>query len=462
MIDFKLRHYQEEDVQLMVKRKKFYNCNDMGLGKTLETLEVRKRVGAKSTLIIAPKIATGVWQNEAKKFYGWDSTIYKGTPKARKEIWKNLNTDIVITNPAQLKEIVGLQNKWDMVVCDEAHLAGLLNHKTATYKLFEKIECEYFYPLTGTPIRRNPADLYAPLHLINPKVFKSYWQFVNKYCNVIDNGFGKEILSKPKNPLEFKKMLDWYMIRRLKKDYLEELPEKIRGVIPIEMSGKQAKAYKQMEEEMMLIEDVEDFTLASTAMVKILRLRQLLVCPKMLGVDDYGNGIRALAEELIPNDFKEKRSVIICTPFRKAIPFIKEYLISQMPDIKIFEIHGDIKETAAEVAAKYQACKSIDKVLIYTIKSGASFTATDASMVYFLGAEWTNTDNFQAEDRCYRIGQKRSVDVKYFCYKDSVDDEVRDRLNSKSASAAWVLRPEYMIEKIKERKRKGVAFLNKK
>lgn len=457
MINFQLRPYQEEDVNFMLKYRNVYNCLDMGLGKTLETLEYRRRAGFKKTLIMAPKIALGVWKNELEKFFGENSTIYTGTKSQRKSIWAKWDNDVLITNPAQIQEVLNLQNSWDLIIVDEAHLAGILNHKTKTYKVLEKAERESLILLCGTPIRRNPADLYGPLHLLNPKKFSSYYAFINKYCLLLDNGFGKEILPKPKNPMELRRMLDYYVIRRKKEDVLHDLPEKIRSVIPIEMTPKQAKAYKEMAEEMMLVESSNEMIFAASAMNVSLRLRQILVCPKMLGVDDYGTGIISLAEDLIPQDFEDKRSVIICTPFRKAIPYVKEYILQKIPDAAIFEIHGDIKETAAEVAARFQAHESHKKILIYTIKSGASFTATDASMVYFLGAEWSNVDNFQAEDRCYRIGQTRGVDVKYFCYNNTVDDEVKAALNNKSSSSHWVLNPVEMMKKLQKVKEKYVA-----
>lgn len=459
-MDLVLRPYQEEDVQFMMNHLKVYNCNDMGLGKTLETLVTRDRMKFKKTLIIAPKIALGVWANEAQKFFDWDSTIYTGTPRQRKQIWETWDNDILITNPAQLQEVVRLKNNWDMIIVDEVHLAGLLNHKTKTYKLLIKMECKSLILLTGTPIRRNLADLYGPLHLLNPDKFKSYWQFVNKYCITIDNGFGQEIQAKPKDPLALRRMLDFYMIRRTKQEVLKDLPEKIRSVIPLNMSKKQLKYYKELETDMML-DTGEDMLLTANAMVLTLRLRQMLVCPKMLGIDDYGTGIESLSKELISNDFADRRSVCICTPFRKAIPYLIESIKQNIPEAEIFEIHGDIKETAAHVAARYQSCYKKEKILIYTIKSGASFTATDASVTYFLGAEWSNTDNFQAEDRVYRIGQNRGVDIRYLCYEDTVDEEVKYRLNAKSLATHWVLNPAEVLRKRKEKQRQMLSKIQR-
>lgn len=453
MIEFKLRPYQEEDVCKKVTLKRVINANPPGTGKTLEALEVRNRVAAKKTLIVSPKIALGVWRDEARKFFDWDSGMYTGTPKKRQELWEEWtesNCDILITNFAMLKEILAKKSNWNMIIVDEAHLGGLLNHKTGTWKLMKEFTSEYLYLLTGTPIRRGPHDLFGMLHLIDNKKFTSYWGFVNRYCHVHDNGFGKEVLPKPKNPIQFNNMLKLHMIRHRAADVLTDLPEKVRGVTPISMTKKQLKSYKSLEKDMML-ETKDDFILTPNAMTLLLRLRQLLVCPKMIGVDDNGAAINALVNDLLPNDFDDGRAVLIATPFRQAIPFLRSEIESKFKDVIIEEIHGGIKETSSDVALRFQSHKTHRKVLLYTIKSGASWTATDASVCYFLGAEWNNSDNCQAEARCHRIGQKRLVDIRYLLTEDSVDIHVSERLNEKAMAEAWVLNPQRIMQIIKDK-----------
>ena len=161
------------------------------------------------------------------------------------------------------------------------------------------------------------------LHLLDPRKFPAYWPFVNRYCHVIKTPFGKEILNRPKNPTEFNKMLKHYMIRHKKSEVLKDLPDKVRRVLPIDMNRKQARMYNELFEDMMT-EVGDDILMVPSVLTKNLRLRQLLVCPRILGVDDDGAALTALVKDLIPQEFDDGRAVVVGTPFRTAIPFIRD------------------------------------------------------------------------------------------------------------------------------------------
>ena len=307
--------------------------------------------------------------------------------------------------------------------------------------------CENLFLMTATPIRSGPQDMWSLLHLLYPKVYNSYWQWVNKHCVVIDGIFGKEIQPKPKNPVKFKEMLNKHMVRNLKKDVLKQLPSKTRQVLPIEMTAKQKKAYNDVLHEMILETD-DDVIITTGVLAQLLRLRQILACPKMIGIDDYGAAINALIEHYIPIEFDNNNSVVIATPFRQAIPYIKEAIQGAFEDVIIEEIHGDIKETAQQVAQRFQSYDTHKKVIIYTIKSGASWTATDANVAFFLGYEWTCIDNEQAEDRIHRIGQEKSVRIHYILHPNTVDNLVMDKLDTKAYASNWSLKPEELMRQI--------------
>jgi SNF2 family DNA or RNA helicase len=456
MEEFTLRPYQERDTKIMIANGRILNANEPGLGKTLETLYTAWKLGSKKILVISPKIATGVWLQEAEKWFGWKGMVLTGDfkPAMRKKMRREFiesELQFLAINYAMLKETQLDLPEWETIIIDEIHLGGLLNEKTATFKQCDKLKSKNLFLLTGTPVRKGPQDLYAPLHLLAPDVFKSYWQFVNRYCIVLEGRFGKEIMGRPKDPVRFKQMTRKYMVRNLKKDVLDDLPEKQREQVPVDMTPKQAEAYNEVLEEMMLTSG-EEIILTPGALTQSLRLRQLLVCPRILGVDDDGGAIEALTDYLIPEQFEAKRAVVVATVFKTAIPFIKDAIRHKIPGVKIFEIHGDIKEPAANVALKFQQCEGYRKVLIYTIKAGASWTAHTASTGFFLGAEWSCNDNLQAEDRIHRLGQKNKVQIKYLLAPGTIDDIVRSRLDNKNMASNWILQPNEVLKRIAEMK----------
>lgn len=452
-----LRPYQERDVQFMVQKRRVLNANQPGLGKTIETLTAMHRLNATGALIVCPKIATGVWQDETKKWYGWDSIIYGGPKEVREKQRREFltsNVHILITNFALLEEVFGVSKVWNTIVVDEAHLGGLLNRKTQKFNLMKKLVSTNMFISTGTPVRKGPQDLWSLLHLLDPKAFPSYWRFVNKYCHVVDNGFGKEILGRPKEPKKFNQMLRQYMVRNLKKDVLKDLPDKQRQIIELELHGEQARMYEELQEEMILSLGNE-VLVTPNRMTQDLRLRQLLVCPRLLGIDDDGIALRTLVEYLIPQEFEAKRAVVVATPFRQAIPFIEDSIRKNIKNVYVEVIHGQIKENANEVAKRFQAKPGHRKVLIYTIKSGASWTAHTASTGFMLGYEWDPNDCEQAEDRIHRIGQPDKVHWYYLLHSGTIDEIVMDKLDEKTDAANWILRPQEMLERLKAIKSKN-------
>lgn len=442
-----LRPYQKEGVHTMEPRTRWLECDDMGLGKTLTCLTSflsKTDLTGKRVLVLCSTIAMGVWQEELSKWYDQKSLVYTGTPAKRKKLWAQFEADpdthFVITTYAMLKE---LPKGWTAVFADEYHLSGLMNQTTQTAKLFEQ-HLPYFknvYLITGTPIRQGVTDLYFPLHLMDPQKFPNYWAFVNKYCVVIKTPFGKNIERNPKDIPAFREMLKKYMVRRLKSEVLKDLPGKQRNPVPVEMTAKQRAAYNSLLKEFMYVDDdTGDIVLSPNQMVTDLRLRQLLVCPRLLGVDDDGAGFAYLSE-VVPDLLRAGRPVVIFTPFRAAIPLLADLVKGWKMNTSVYTLQGGMTPAAfANQWQSFQKSPSKNKVLLCVIKSGASFHATESADCYFLGYEWDFNLNVQSEDRLCRLGQNNFVQCNYLLHKgDTIDESVKDRLNEKQLAADFII-----------------------
>lgn len=465
----KLRPYQRDGVNIMYGRKHNLNFDDMGLGKTISTLWTaiykaddifKNEDGHYSSmlLIVCPKKALYVWQNEIENWFGYESIIYTGTPKQRQKLRDEAfyKKAFVITTYGMLKELLGYS--WRGIIADEIHEAGLLNHKTKTYEVFSRFysTISWSFLLTGTPIRQGVIDLYAPLHLADSAVFSNYWQFVNKYCIVIDTPFGKEIQRNPRNIAGFRKILDKYMIRRLKSEVLKDLPGKQRQVIPLVMTPKQAKAHQDILDE-FIYNDEDSLVISQNAMSAMLRARQILVTPRLLGIDEDGAALEYLADEG-KNLLMSDKPFVVFTPFRQAIPIIEDVIKDMGLATKIFTISGGLNPN--EFANQWQGFmnhSSNNKVLICVIKSGASFHATVASDCFFLGYEWDFNLNAQAEDRLCRLGQQNFVNCRYLLHEGTVDENVKERLNSKNDASNWIIGTEQQYQMMLKRVRTKIV-----
>jgi SNF2 family DNA or RNA helicase len=454
-----LRPYQIQGNIVMEGRLDNLNFDDMGLGKTLTTLITVLRKNPDlidhpgqipPVLIACPTNALYVWEDEIRKWFDMNSIIYAGTPAARQKKMLPLipRYPFVITTYGMLEELG--KYKWTALIADEIHVSGLLNHKTKTYKTVQTLSKNigHLYLLTGTPIRQGVIDLYAPLHLVNPEEFPNYWQFVGKHCITIDTPFGKQIQRNPKDIDAFRKILDKYMIRRLKSEVLKDLPGKQRQPITLQMTPLQEKVYKSIIEDFMFV-DEDNAIVAQNAMSAILRIRQLLCSPRLLGLDDDGAALNYIRETGVPL-LEAGKPFVIFTPFRQALPIIKDVIKEMNGATHVYVLEGGMSPAGfANQWQGFQNDKAGMKVLICVIKSGASFHATAADVCFFLGYEWDFNFNAQAEDRLCRLGQKNFVTCYYPLHKDNVvDDNVRQKLNDKQTASTWVIGTEQQYKSL--------------
>jgi len=422
-----------------------------GLGKTLTTLTAIHNMHKYPTLVVCIKPGLYVWENELKKWFNQGSVIYTGTPKQRQSILqeiKDTNPKFVITNYSFFDEIIKLLTPFHFktLVFDEYHMYGLLNRKTKMYESVKRVAnvVPHIILITGTPMRQTVADFYPALSIIDPKTFKSFWRYVDQYCVKIKDIYGYRIERLPQNRKIFREMLSKYMIRR---DGDAQLPPKTRIPVPVEMSKQQMVMYQQLQEEMILDYD-GNLILTPNEMSKILRCRQLLVSPEILGINAPSGGIDVLID--IVKD--EEEPVIIFTPFRQATYIIDKKLKSYIKDIKTFIIHGGMtNQQLSDAQRGFQSLDTKNKAVICTIMSGASMTLTDAKVAIFLGYEWGADANNQAEARIHRVTQDRPVRCLYLLYKNTPDEKIIQRLNDKQMAFDVSMPPEeyykYFIDK---------------
>lgn len=452
-----LRDYQQRAVNKMLKQKRIILADEQGLGKTLTSLFAMTKLtqDKPEILVLGPRVALGTWKAEAEKWFGADSIIYSGdsTPKQREKLWQEYlikRPMLFIATYAMLKEILEKKQAWQGIIADEYHKVGLMNHKTNTFKKFKKLQCKNLFLLTGTPVKKNPADLYAPLHLCD-KQFDNYWRFVYKHCVVIEDMFGKTIEPKPAQPKKFSQMIHPYMIRRKKSKVLKELPPLQRQAIRLEMTKRQKKLYKDLVENDMIETSEGDVIACPNKATTVLRLRQLLVSPWIFGDKERGSALEFLKNE-VEDLMLNNKPVAICTPFKAGVHLIEEMLSSLTSHI--YKIHGDMKGSPREVADKFQKDPNKQKIVIFTIASGMSFDLYEADTLYFVGANWTADDNKQAEARIHRMGQKNKALIKYLLHPGTIDDEILTKLDSNTMAENWTLSAEEMIALVEKQRNK--------
>lgn len=484
-----LRDYQKDVFKHMVTKRKWLPYLDMGMGKTLTSLTAIMYLKAFPCIIVCPKSAVYVWEEEIRKWFGEPSSVYLGKPKHREEVlvdFERTGKKFIITNYSLIKELgsrLGLITSVKApksrqggdrttrikltpqpgtegltvggLICDEIQRSGLFNYKSITYDLIKQLNAQIpvAYYMTGTPYRRGVVDFYGPLSLVDPDRFNSYWRFVQKWCVTIKDRFGTSIERNPADAVAFRAMLREYSDVLKKEDYLHELPGKIRQQVPLDLDDEQARVYKQLVNELIAETDTGELIMTPSVLSLMVRLRQLLVAPQVLGLKTRGAAIDALLEmggELL----KDNRPIVVFTPFRQAVSHIRHALEEEFPGLPVYELTGGLTpEQFRDAWQGFQNGKGA-RALICVIKSGASFHATAADTAFFLGCEYDFNENMQAEDRLNRMGQKNLVTCYYMTHRNTIDEEVMDILNEKVAGANLVLSNEETFKRLITKHRK--------
>lgn len=435
----KLRPFQQAGVDFLVENPRAILADEMGVGKTAQALFAARELvehadHASNILVVCPKSARGEWADQAREWLGIEAHSYNGTGR----VW-DPEARIVITNYKLLGEIADHRQSWGVVIFDEAHKLRNARKRKAKpdgtprgpWRDVHRLMPQHgVYFLTGTPITKNAGDLFPLLNIIDRKRFASYWAFVKRWAITYHNGYGY-IVEGSKDEAKLRHELRELMIRRTKAEVMPELPPKQRSRVSYELSSKQAKHYRELAKQAMT-EIGDGLLIAPGTLAKLTRLRQLLVCPRVLGIDDDGAALEALVERLEGAD----APALVFTPFAEALPYIGAAL--EKAGIEVSYVSGKTRDIQAVVKA-FEASDNPARALIATAQQGTAWTAVSASQTHHLGWLWNPSDNAQAEDRTHRHGQRASVNNYYYLAEGTIDDDGMDIIAGKKRVADLVL-----------------------
>lgn len=332
--------------------------------------------------------------------------------------------------------------KINMVIVDEVHKnvspqsqqgKQLLRIKKATEN-----RCMWL-PMTGTPIVNQPTDLFLPLRLIEAHSINSYWTWNQFYC--VFGGFGGHEIVGYRNMQQLKTLLQGNMIRRLKEDVLD-LPEKIELVEYVENTQIQKKLEKIVNNEIW--EDREAVVADLNPMTRLLRLRQVNGSPELVDFDivvdkTYLSKNAKLQRllELLAEITARGEKVVVFSNWVEPLRVIYRH-IAHTYTVACFT--GTMKEADRQAhKAAFQNDPNC-KIIIGTIGAlGTTHTLTAANNVIFYDESWTAADRNQALDRVHRIGTTKSVNIYTLISKDTVDEVVHNILYGKETVAGFMV-----------------------
>lgn len=396
--------YQKRGIIWMASRKRVVNCDDMGLGKSLMALGSLPDAANSGVLVICPSIAKGVWKREAGIWRDdFKVTILSGRGSFR---WPAageivvINYDVLPDTPPKLPashEVV--------LIADEAHY--LKNYKAQRTRrvqaLSEKVERTIF--LTGTPLPSRPDDLWTVLSVagVAREAFGSWKEYMRLFSGRKDP-WGGITWGKPLP--EVGERLKPVLIRRMKKDVLTDLPDKMYRVLEVDIGAEQEKKLdeeiQKLGPEVWRAQDIGDIPFD-----KFSKTRALLAKAK-----------EDAAVEIIENYEESGEPVIVFSAHRYVI----DRLAGRPGWATITGSTKPADRTVIEEAFQRGEYKGIAATI------GASSTAltlTRATHAVFVDLSFVPADNSQSEDRIYRLGQTKGVLITHMVSSHPLDHHVR-------------------------------------
>ena len=293
--DNKLRDYQKTGYRWLKTLEKYkfggILADDMGLGKTLQVISVlnseAESKNKTTSIVVCPSTLVLNWKAEVEKWSNYiNALIINGTALERKEkIEKYQDYNLIITSYDLLKrDIENYEGKYfKYIIADEAQY--IKNSATQNATSLKSLTGEVKFALTGTPIENSAAELWSIFDFIMPGYLYNYNKFKKKFEEPILKQEDKEALEK------LKRLISPFVLRRVKKDVLTELPEKNITVLKNEMEKEQEKIYlsylaqtkKEIKEEL----NENSFEKSKFKILMLLtRLRQIC-CHPGLFLEDY-------------------------------------------------------------------------------------------------------------------------------------------------------------------------------
>ncbi len=412
-------------------------ADDMGLGKTLQIIAfLYGEKPNKPVLIVTPSSLTYNWKNEISKFIPEaKALIVDGNSTEREQkISEVCNVDFLITSyPLLRRDISKYENiEFSYCIIDEAQ--SIKNPKTVNAISVKRINAERRFALTGTPIENSLSELWSVFDFLIPGYLNKYSEFKEWYEAPIEKNGDEYALSELKNKISP------FILRRMKKDVLSELPDKIESVIFADMSEKQKKVYAAYQEiaKDRALSILNEGEAKIEILTLLLRLRQISCHPSLFDINYKGDSGKLNAlEDLVLTAVSSEHRVLVFSQFTSMLDIIKVKLKSK--GIDCFYLDGSTPaHLRAEYADRFNGGER--SVFLVSLKAGGfGLNLTGADMVIHYDPWWNPAVTEQASDRAYRMGQTKNVQVIRLASKNTIEEKILKLQESKKKLAENVI-----------------------
>ncbi|WP_082233384.1 DEAD/DEAH box helicase [Halobacillus massiliensis] len=418
-------------------------ADDMGLGKTLQSIafilyEKEAKLLNEPVLIVTPASLVYNWKKEIEKFApSLTAQVITGDPSTRRELINSNQAEILITSYPLLRQDTEFYSTrtFHAMILDEAQ--AIKNESTKTSQAVRGIKAVHRFALSGTPIENSLQELWSLFRTIMPGFYSSKKKFLQM------------------KPEKIARMTRPFILRRMKTEVLEELPDKIETVQYSELTRPQKEVYLGYLEKIQ--SDVQE-TIATKGLQRgkleilagLTRLRQICCHPGLFLENYEGNsGKLEQLKELMSELKQGGHRVLIFSQFASMLRILEGELTNEGTDL--FYLDGGTKsDKRLEMVERFNEGEK-EAFLISLKAGGTGLNLTGADTVILYDLWWNPAIEEQAAGRAHRIGQEKVVQVIRLISEGTIEERIFQLQQKKRDLVDQIIQPgESMLTSLSE------------
>jgi chromodomain-helicase-DNA-binding protein 4 len=427
-------------------------ADEMGLGKTVSACAFISSLyfefKAKSPcLVLVPLSTMPNWMSE---FSLWAPNLnvveYHGSAKARTILrqyeWHRSQSgsnkkkslaykfhvilttyEMVLVDSNHLRGV-----PWEVLVVDEGH--RLKNSSSKLFGMLNTFSFQHRVLLTGTPLQNNIGEMYNLLNFLQPSSFPSLSLFEDKFND----------LTTAEKVDELKKLVAPHMLRRLKKDAMQNIPPKTERMVPVELSSIQAEYYRAMlTKNYQILRNIGKGVAQQSMLNIVMQLRKVCNHPYLIpGTEPESGTVEFLQEMRIKASaklnllhsmlkvlHKEGHRVLIFSQMTKLLDILEDYMTIEFGPKTFERVDGSVSVADRQTAiARFNQDKTRFVFLLSTRSCGLGINLATADTVIIYDSDFNPHADIQAMNRAHRIGQSNRLLVYRLVVRASVEERI--------------------------------------
>lgn len=417
-------------------------ADEMGLGKSIQLIsfllsrdEDAARVGP--SLVVCPASLVYNWMAELERFAPTlEARAVVGSSDEREAIRAMRGVDVFVTSYDLLRrdeEAYCGMSLWCLAL-DEAQY--IKNHETRAAHVAKALDAQVRFALTGTPVENRLSELWSIFDFLMPGLLGTYERFRERYERPIVEDEDGEVSRRLRDGIRP------FVLRRLKRDVVRDLPDKIEEVVYAKMGVQQRRVYDaqvaELKEQLARQGDDSFGRSKIQILAALTRLRQTCCDPQLVleGYDGDSAKIETIMT-LLSRSMDAGSKTLVFSQFTSFLDLISEELAKR--DVRHYAITGSVpKRRRVELVDQFNS-DDVPVFLISLKAGGTGLNLTGASVVIHADPWWNVAAQNQATDRAHRIGQTQRVTVYQVVASDSIEERILDMQATKAKLADEVV-----------------------